>query len=94
MLLSMLEEMRKAINKPIVINSGHRCLKHNAKVGGEANSAHLRGKAVDVYIPDSGYRMDFVFLARLTGFFRIGVYSSWVHLDNDITLPQNVMWVK
>lgn len=49
-LIYILEELRKYFGKPIVITSGLRCSKHNAKVGGVSNSAHKSGKAADIYI--------------------------------------------
>lgn len=44
-----LEVIRVAMgNQPIYINSGVRCVTHNKKVGGSANSMHLDGLAVDI----------------------------------------------
>lgn len=37
------------------LNSGYRCIAHNANVGGSKNSAHKLGKAMDVWTPD--YKM-------------------------------------
>ena len=36
------------------INSGQRTPEHNAKVGGVANSSHLRGNAIDVTVGSPG----------------------------------------
>ena len=41
------------------INSGYRCAKHNAKVGGAADSRHLHGDAVDVvFFREGGTQID------------------------------------
>ena len=45
-----LEVLRTAINKPIVINSGYRSPKYNAKIGGVKDSQHLRGTAADIRV--------------------------------------------
>jgi uncharacterized protein YcbK (DUF882 family) len=45
---------RKSLNEtdiPMFVNSGCRCVKHNASVGGVKSSRHLTGEAADVRIP-------------------------------------------
>ena len=42
-----LELVRKALGRPIIITSGYRCPKLNARVGGVSTSAHTKGLAVD-----------------------------------------------
>jgi hypothetical protein len=42
-----LEVYREAFG-PVRINSGYRCPRHNARIGGARNSQHLYGAAVDV----------------------------------------------
>lgn len=50
-LVEILENIREHFgNKPIIITSGCRCAKHNAKVGGVQGSWHTKGKAIDFYI--------------------------------------------
>ena len=44
-LVQALEELRELIGKPIIVNSAYRCPKHNAQVGGVANSYHTQGMA-------------------------------------------------
>ena len=45
---NVLDPVREQLGKPIVVNSGYRCLKHNTEVGGVKNSQHLVGQAADV----------------------------------------------
>ena len=40
----VLDPVREQLGKPIVVNSGYRCEKHNKDVGGVRNSQHLRGE--------------------------------------------------
>lgn len=52
-LVNILEQIRTHFNNnPIIITSGCRCAKHNAQVGGVANSYHTKGKATDFTIPN------------------------------------------
>lgn len=44
----VLEPLRKAINSPIVINSGFRSPELNKAVRGVANSQHMVGEAADI----------------------------------------------
>lgn len=41
------DRVRKVLGAAAIISSGLRCARHNANVGGVANSRHLSGKAVD-----------------------------------------------
>ena len=51
-IVKILDEIRDEYKQPIIVTSGVRCKKRNAEVGGVYNSEHLKGKAVDFYIPD------------------------------------------
>lgn len=41
------DRVRANFDAPVTVSSGVRCTKHNANVGGVANSRHLSGKAMD-----------------------------------------------
>ena len=45
---NVLDPLREAYGKPIVVNSGYRCPKLNRAVGGVAKSQHLTGMAADI----------------------------------------------
>ena len=47
-LVMALEEIRRVANTAIIVQSGYRCEKHNAEVGGERNSQHMTGRAADI----------------------------------------------
>ena len=42
-LVNFVQKIRTHFNKPVTINSGYRCSKHNAKVGGASKSKHIYG---------------------------------------------------
>lgn len=45
---NVLDPAREKLGMPIMVNSGYRCPKHNAEVGGVQRSQHLTGEAADV----------------------------------------------
>ncbi len=100
-LVERLQLIRNALQEPIEIKSGCRCLYHNQVVGGVPDSAHVcipklnrKGKAADINIPDSGFRYRFLRQAFKL-FTRIEVPNgSWVHVDVDENKPQNVCFTK
>lgn len=48
-LIQNMDKIREKYKKPIIITSGIRCKKQNARVGGVANSEHMKGLASDFY---------------------------------------------
>lgn len=50
-LAEKLEEVRKVIGKPIMINSAFRSIEVNAAVGGVKSSQHCLGCAADIRVP-------------------------------------------
>ena len=51
-LLSRINVVRGWWGLPMIVTSGYRTPKYNQKIGGSPNSAHMFGKAVDIYDPD------------------------------------------
>jgi hypothetical protein len=45
---NVLDPLRERYGKPIIVNSGYRCAKHNREVGGASGSQHMRGEAADI----------------------------------------------
>lgn len=87
--MKLLEDFRVTWNRPLKINSGYRCAKHNKDVDGVPGSQHLQGKAADVevFAPDRYY---FVRLAFEKGFKGIGIGKNFVHMDFRVEDPK--MW--
>ena len=51
---NILDPLREAYGKPIIVTSGYRCEELNRLVGGSKNSQHRAGMAVDIRtIPDT-----------------------------------------
>lgn len=79
--IDQLERVRELYGKAMVINSGYRCDVNNRLVGGEPESFHLKGSAVDVQILGSVDRFHLIASAIAAGATGIGVYSRWIHID-------------
>lgn len=97
-IIEMLDDVRGKFGKPIVINSGYRTEEHNAKVGGKPKtenskgSSHMYGLAVDIKCTNSTDRFHLIYLLQETGFQRIGVAGTFIHVDIDFDKSQEVMW--
>ena len=50
---NVLDPAREKLGKPIIVNSGFRCQKHNFEVGGVTNSQHMAGEAADICCEDN-----------------------------------------
>lgn len=84
-LAEYLDGIREKLGKPILVNSGFRCLTLNKAVGGVANSQHLKGLAADVACSDMESLEK---VLRETGGFdqlikehRKGSKSFWFHVS-------------
>lgn len=51
----VLDPVREKFGRSIKVNSGYRCPKHNAKVGGARDSQHMTGEAADIVAERKGY---------------------------------------
>ena len=91
-LVSALDCLEHTLNLKLFYNSGFRCPKCNKVAGGVRDSAHLRGLAVDVRCSTSLRRMLVAKAALSLGFRRIGIGKTIIHLDVDVSLPQDVIW--
>ena len=79
-LVKYLQKIRSHFGKSVHINSGYRCKKHNAAVGGASASNHMDGEAADIRI-DGVTPLEVAQYAEHIGVLGIGVYSWGVHID-------------
>lgn len=90
--LAMLDEARGIADVPFRLSSAYRCEKHNEAVGGVEDSAHTKGRAVDVIARSGFEKWRVVHGLKKAGFNRIGINSKFVHADNDPQKPSHVIW--
>lgn len=66
----------------VTVNSGCRCEKYNAMVGGARNSQHVLGRAADVVVDGVSTTEVYGYLtSKYIGKYGIGRYDSFVHID-------------
>jgi len=90
--LSMLDDARSLAGIPFIINSGFRTPSHNAYVGGEEESSHQFGYAVDLHCTDSRSRYIIIDALTKAGFTRFGIGKTFIHTDSDPDKDPNVIW--
>lgn len=82
-LANKLEEVRKAIGKPIMINSAFRSIEVNEAVGGVKTSQHCLGCAADIRVPNMS--PDEVVRAIIKSDIQydqlIREFDSWTHIS-------------
>lgn len=87
-----LDVARTIAGIPFIVDSGYRTNKHNAKVGGVRDSAHLIGRGVDIRATSSAKRWLIVAALIEAGFNRIGIGKNYVHGDDDPSKAPNLIW--
>lgn len=91
-LLARLNGLRGTYGKPLYVSSGWRCEPYNRSVGGAPDSSHLTGQAADLFCTSSGDRFRLLNEA-LKYFNRIGIGSTFLHVDVDKSKTQEVIWL-
>ncbi len=86
LIVEFLQPLRDKLNKPIIITSGYRCDKLNSLVGGVSNSAHKKGMAVDIHVPNMAVKQlfDFIVNSGLKWTQLIEEHSknsTWIHIE-------------
>lgn len=84
---NILDPLREAYGKPIVVSSGYRSPKLNKAVGGAAKSQHVTGQAVDIHTlsdtpADNKKLYDLILKLKLPFDQLINEYNfNWVHVS-------------
>ena len=81
---NVLDPLREAYGKPIYVNSGYRCEKHNKAVGGVPRSQHMVGEAADIR-PSNTDGTDLTDLAKIIvsqgKFDQLILYPTFLHVS-------------
>jgi hypothetical protein len=92
-LICILDIIREVLGKPMIIKSGCRCQNQNIAQGGEINSDHLKGRAVDIKTLNSHTRFIILNHGLALGINRIGVAPKYIHLGKNPDNVQEVFWL-
>lgn len=77
-LITLLNELRAAVKKPITITSAYRTKSHNVSIGGADDSDHLYGMAADIVVLGLSAPMVQELLERW-GIGGMGSYETFTH---------------
>lgn len=96
--MKRLEMARKLAKIPFIITSGYRSVEYNQNLSAinpnvSQDSAHTKGLAADISVLSSQSRWIIVAALQAAGFRRIGIGDSHIHVDMDVTKPQDVLWL-
>ncbi len=80
-LVGKLENIRTHFGRPVTINSGCRCKKHNAAVGGESASRHLTGDAADITVEGVPPSKVADYAEKINPSGGVGRYKTFTHID-------------
>lgn len=90
--MDLLDRLREKAEIPLIINCAYRSKEWDISKGRSGNSAHTKGLAVDIRCYDSTNRYRIIKAAIELGITRIGIGNGFIHIDNDKSLPQNIIW--
>jgi zinc D-Ala-D-Ala carboxypeptidase len=97
--LRRLDDLRRAMGHPLLVNSGYRSPQHNKAVGGAKASKHMEGIAFDVSMANVDPHA-FEAAAKKAGFRGIGLYPpqkptgarNFIHIDTRATPWRGTQW--
>lgn len=89
-LVELLQKIRDHFGKSVRITSGYRTKIYNAKIGGVANSYHVKGMAADIVVSDVSAKRVAQY-AEVIGGCGVGWYEAkrFTHID---TRSKTVLW--
>ena len=90
--IDKLDTARGLTNIPFVPNSAYRSKEWEKSKGRTGTGAHTVGCAVDIRCSSSANRFKIVNACLIAGFTRIGIGKNYIHVDDDPTKPQEVIW--
>lgn len=80
--LKRLDFARTIAGIPFVLNCAYRSKEWDISKGRSGTSYHCKGRAADIRCNDSTFRAKIVYAALIAGFKSIGLYPSFIHLDD------------
>lgn len=89
----MLDKARHLSGVPFRLNSAYRSKAWELAKGRSGNSAHCKGKAVDIRCLSEEERYKIIHSLLLVGFTRIGINGRYIHVDNDSLKRPFVVWM-
>lgn len=83
--LQKLDKLRELCEFPLMLNCAYRSKEHDLSKGRNGNSYHCAGRAFDIHCINSEKRHKIVTMAGIAGFNGIGIYKTFIHVDDRAT---------
>lgn len=82
-LIWRLDQAREIAGVPFIVNSAFRSIEYEKSKGRKGTSSHCKGYAVDLSCKSSYIREKMLSALIVSGFRRIGIYPTFIHVDID-----------
>lgn len=92
--MQKLDDARSICSYAFVLNSAYRSPEYERSKGRSGTSSHTKGLAVDISCLTSVCRLKMLLALLAVGFRRIGIYSTFLHVDSDISKPASIWYGK
>lgn len=80
--LQKLDKLRELCGFPLMLNCAYRSVEHDKSKGRSGTSYHCAGRAFDIHCTNSEKRHAIIFHAGFAGFNGIGIYPTFIHVDD------------
>ena len=79
--ITLLDEMRHRVGRPLTITSGYRCAEHPDEKRKSMPGAHSAGLAADIAVSNGKERYEILKAAFDLGMVGIGTAKTFIHVD-------------
>lgn len=90
--LERLDMAREIAGIPFVLTSAYRSPAWEKAKGRTGTGAHTKGMAVDIRCNTDANRYRIITACLKAGFVRFGIAKNYIHVDDDPTKMQNIVW--
>lgn len=91
--MSKLDHARDIAGVPFIVSSAFRSEEYEKKKGRSGTSRHTLGIAIDIRCYDNALRFRIVNALLSVGFRRIGIASSFIHVDDGYPTSLPLIWL-
>lgn len=82
LIVNVLQPLRTALKKPVIVSSGYRCIELNKHIGGVSNSQHVLGQAADITVIGMSVDNLFEFIKKSGIVYDQLIHEgTWVHIS-------------
>lgn len=90
--MKRLDDAREYAGIPFIINSAFRSVEYEKSKGRSGTSQHTKGLAVDIRCINNAQRFRILASLIMVGFRRIGIGTSFIHVDAGYPNSEPIIW--